>query len=237
VDELAWLGVLRHGQSIGNVAADRAEALGGELVDIDVPDPDVPLSELGVDQATAVGRWLAELPADRRPTLVISSTYRRAAQTAEFAVAQFTPPVPIHLDERIRDRELGILDRLTAAGVTARWPQEQQRRQFLGNFYYRPPGGESWADVALRLRAALTDLRREHAGQRVLLVAHEAVILLLRYIIEELPVQHLLEIARRPLSNTGLTSWQPVDGRLRLAGFDDDSAARELAEPTRQSHV
>ena len=74
------------------------------------------------------------------------------------------------LDERLRDRELGILDRLTSAGVEARFLEEGERRRWLGKFYYRPPGGESWADVVLRLRSLLADLDREHPGQEVLLV-------------------------------------------------------------------
>jgi len=37
--------------------------------------------------------------------------------------------------------------------------QEAARRARLGKLYYRPPGGESWADVALRLRSFLSELR------------------------------------------------------------------------------
>ena len=35
------------------------------------------------------------------------------------------------------------------------YPDEAKRRDLLGKFYYRPPGGESWADVALRIRSVL----------------------------------------------------------------------------------
>ncbi len=67
-------------------------------------------------------------------------------------------------DERLRDRELGILDRLTRLGVKTRYPDEAERRLWLGKLYYRPPGGESWADVALRLRSILDELNTLGTG-------------------------------------------------------------------------
>jgi len=50
-------------------------------------------------------------------------------------------------------RELGIMDLLTTAGLEAKLPEEAARRRWLGNFHHRPPGGESGADLALRVRA------------------------------------------------------------------------------------
>jgi broad specificity phosphatase PhoE len=42
--------------------------------------------------------------------------------------------LPIRVDERLRDRELGVLDLLTMQGVKARFPQEAERRRWLGKF-------------------------------------------------------------------------------------------------------
>ncbi len=237
MEEFAWLGVVRHGQSVGNLAADRAEATAGHFVEVDQPDSEVPLTALGEQQAVAVGHWLAQLPDQELPTVVLSSPYRRARQTAELALAQLGQPLRLGIDERLRDRELGILDRLTSVGVAARLPQEHQRRQFLGKFYYRPPGGESWADVALRLRSLLAELRREHPQGRILLFAHQAVVVLLRYLVEELEVARLLDIAGRPLANAALTSWHRDGERLALVGFDDETLVTRHADPTRQPHV
>ena len=47
--------IVRHGQSAGNVARDAAEAAGLPLIDIAARDVDVPLSELGEQQACALG--------------------------------------------------------------------------------------------------------------------------------------------------------------------------------------
>jgi broad specificity phosphatase PhoE len=243
MNELAWLGVARHGQSAGNVAAQRAEAAGAEMVDLQIRDAEVRLTDTGRAQAGAIGHWMAELPTEERPQVVISSPYRRALETAELAVAAVAagPGAPrLMLDERLRDRELGVLDLLTSKGVTVRMPQEAERKRRLGRLYYRPPGGESWADVALRLRTLLGDLRLEHPGQRVLLVTHESAIFLLRYVIERLTEQQLLDVVTATtLQNASLTSWQGGEGgALRPTAFNwVDHLGSHGVQATRQEQV
>ncbi|MFB9836350.1 histidine phosphatase family protein [Actinoallomurus acaciae] len=215
MSELEWLAMARHGESIGNVAWRTAEAGRREEIDIGLRDPDVPLSDTGRRQAKALGRWLAAMPPDERPTVVYSSPYVRAAETARIALAEIGD-LPIRLDERLRDRENGVLYALTWRGIAARFPDEMARKRLTGKFYYRPPGGESWADVALRLRSALSDIQRDHPGGRVLVVAHDAVVVLTRYIVERLTEQDVLEIERTLVPNASLTLWARKDGELRL---------------------
>ena len=224
MDELAWLGAIRHGESEGNVAAQRAEASGADRVDIDLPDAGVPLTATGREQSAAVGRWLAGLPVHDRPDVVIASPFKRAEQSAAVAVAVASSAgvaLRLLLDERLRDREHGVLEGLTRRGIEATQPGEAARRRRDGHFYYRPPGGESWADVALRLRSALGDLRREYHDQRVLLFTHDAVMLLLRYLIERLTVEHLTGLAATGLDNACLTAWSRTDGGLHLVCHND----------------
>lgn len=219
--ELSWLGVVRHGESVANVAADEAEAAGLDMVDVTERDADVGLSPAGQAQAVALGRWFAELPADRLPDWVVSSPYRRAEQTATIALGEAGREAGVALphivlDERLRDRELGVLDLLTSHGVAVRLPEEAARRRRLGKFYYRPPGGESWADVALRLRSFLGDLRRDRPDARVLLFGHEAVVMLLRYLIDGLTEPDLLDTAGHTTPrNASLTTWVRENGVLR----------------------
>ena len=58
------------------------------------------------------------------------------------------------MDERLREKEFGILDGLTTLGIRNGFPEQADFRKILGKFYHRPPGGESWCDVILRLRSA-----------------------------------------------------------------------------------
>ena len=104
---------------------------------------------------------LSELAGSGGAPVLLCSPYLRAVETARLALGA---EAAVTIDERLRDRELGILDALTARGVDARLPQEAARRRWLGKFYYRPPGGEAWTDVALRLRSFLRAWRRPLAG-------------------------------------------------------------------------
>lgn len=234
--ELSWLGIVRHGESTGNLAAAAAET--GRLEEIDIPerDADVPLSDTGREQASAVGAWLDDLP--DKPDLVVVSPYLRTVQTAEVAL-QDLGDIPVRRDERLRDRELGILDLLTTHGVQTRRPEEAERRERLGKFYYRPPGGESWADVALRLRSLLGDLRRDHDGGRVLLFGHEAVVFLFRYLIEGLTEQELMELAHDgTIANCSVTTWARGDELLEIVDFAKvHHLRREGAQPTHEEEV
>ena len=194
VSGVTQLLLVRHGESEGNVAATLAHQAGAHVIQVPARDADVELSDTGRQQALALGQFLAGFPDESR-VVVWSSPYVRARQTAELAVTTGGWQTPVLIDERLRDRELGILDMLTSLGVEARLPEEAERRRWLGKFYYRPPGGESWADVVLRLRSLLWDLDRRHPGQSVMLVCHDAVILLIRYVLEGLTESELLDIA------------------------------------------
>ncbi|MEU1606941.1 histidine phosphatase family protein [Micromonospora matsumotoense] len=236
--ELAALWIVRHGESTANVAASAAESNGAELIDLTHRDADVPLSDTGEQQARATARWLAGLPADRRPDVAVVSPYLRAMRTAELALAD--TGIPASVDERLRDRELGILDGLTGHGVTRRFPDEAARRHRLGKFYYRPPGGESWTDVALRLRTLLGDLRRDHQGRRVLLFGHDALVFLLRYLVEGLSEAELMGLTREHvIANCSVTGWSAdAAGRLTPDIFNDVTHLHaQGAPPTTEDEI
>src|SRR4051794_20212669 len=219
-----WL--VRHGESVGNVADAQAHEHGAGRLQLDVRDPDVPLSETGCAQAQALGRWLATLPEEQRPTAVLSSPFTRALTTAQLAAEPLE--LPVRTDERLRERDFGAFDGMTGAGIREEYPDEARRRDLLGKFYYRPPGGESWADVALRVRSLLFTEALRHDGERLLLVAHQAVIMVFRYVLEGLTEQELLDVdSRERVATASVTSYETQDGELRLAQFN---AVEHLAE-------
>jgi broad specificity phosphatase PhoE len=208
--ERLW--IVRHGESAGNVARDLADAAGLARIDIAERDVDVPLSPTGREQACALGRWFADLPQDERPEVVLASPYLRARTTADVMreCGGFSPdahrPTP---DERLREKEFGVLDRLTRAGIQTEHPEQAQFRRLLGKFYHRPPGGESWCDVILRLRSALDTLSLHHAGRRVLIVSHQVVVLCLRYLLEEMTEEEILAIDRAgDVANCSVTEYR-----------------------------
>jgi len=184
----ATLWIVRHGQSAGNVARDAAHAAELDRIVLTGRDVDVPLSTLGEQQAAALGHWFSKEGADGRPDILISSPYVRAMQTARLfrSAGGAEPDEPICCDERLREKEFGILDGLTTAGIRKAFPDQSEFRQILGKFYHRPPGGESWCDVILRLRSLMDTVSLHYAGRRVMIFSHQVVVLCLRYIIENL---------------------------------------------------
>jgi broad specificity phosphatase PhoE len=213
-----WL--VRHGESMGNVADGAAHRSGAGRLDLDVRDPDVPLSDTGRGQAEALGRHLTELPDDERPTAVLSSPFARALTTAQLAVAKID--LQVHTDERLRERDFGAFDGMTGAGIRDQFPDEAERRDLLGKFYYRPPGGESWSDVALRVRTLLFTEGFRYDGERLMVVAHQAVIMVFRYVLEGLTEQELLQIdENEQVANASVTRYDATpEGGWELAAFN-----------------
>jgi len=207
--ERMWL--VRHGQSQGNVARDAADEAGLSMIDIELRDVDVPLSDLGFQQAEAAGRWFAALPENERPEVILSSPYVRARQTAEVickAGALAGGPGRTIVDERLREREFGVFDRLTTIGIREKFPEEAEHRRRLGKFYHRPPGGESWADVILRLRSVMNTINLHYSDRRVLVVCHQVVVLCMRYVLEELDEAQILSIDREAdVLNCGICAY------------------------------
>lgn len=206
--------IVRHGESAGNVARDEAHA--SKLTHIDVPlrDVDVPLSDLGVRQAEALGQWFATLDSLERPEVVFASPYLRAMQTGEH-VCRTGGVAPsfsrMIIDERLREKELGVLDGLTSAGVAELLPDQARLRQRLGKFYHRAPGGENWCDVILRLRSAVDRMSLHHSGKNVLIVAHQVVVLCLRYLLEDMTEAEILAVDREgDVANCSVTEYEFV---------------------------
>ncbi len=229
----AALWVVRHGESAGNVARDAAEAEGHERLDLSHRDVDVPLSDLGRRQSEALGRWIADQPPEDQPTVLWTSPYVRAQQTADIALETAGLDLPRVVDERLREREFGVLDGLTRRGITAQFPEESERRAAIGKFYHRPPGGESWTDVLQRLRAVLDDIRLDAQGERVLVMGHQVVVLLTRYVLEGMDEKQVLALdAEAEVVNCAVTTYryEKEAGRLVLDRYNEAAPLEEQDE-------
>lgn len=226
--------LVRHGESCGNLADAEARKRGAERLDLADRDADVELSDTGRRQADAVAAWLDE-HRDQRPDAVLSSPYRRAAETAERATKELD--LELIFDERLRERDLGVFDGLTGAGIRAKYPDEAERRTKLGKFYYQPPSGESWCDVVFRIRTLLSDLRESFDGVNVWLFTHQAVITSFRYVLEGLNEKEVLEIdSTTKLGNASMTRYRRGEGGFALLSYGDTEAvdAAQDVEPTHE---
>ena len=210
--------LVRHGESVGNLADTEARAQGADRLDLPARDADVELSDLGRRQAGSLGAWMAD--AEHLPDVVVASPYARALETARRAVEATS--IDVLLDERLRERDLGRFDGMTGTGIRSAFADEAKRREWVGKFYYKPPAGESWADVVFRVRSLLGDLRHGFEDQRVWMFTHQAVIMSFRYVLEGLTEEALLEIDRTStIPNASMTTYRRGDDGLELESFAD----------------
>jgi broad specificity phosphatase PhoE len=238
-----WL--VRHGESAGNVARDAAEAAGLPLIDIATRDVDVPLSPLGERQSTALGRWFKEMSPKEWPNVVLVSPYTRARETAKLvleAAGIDRDDITYTVDERLREKEFGVFDRLTRVGIQAKYPEQAEARTVLGKFYHRPPGGESWCDVILRLRSVIDTVTRDYRRERVLIIAHQVIVLCFRYLLERMTEEEILAIDHaQEVANCSVTAYEFAPnlgkrGKLALCHFNfvaplEESGAEVTTKP------
>jgi probable phosphoglycerate mutase len=129
---------------------------------------DPPLNATGRAQAGALARALAGVELDA----LVCSDLLRARETAEILSEQLG--LPLTLDARLREVDVGEWAGLTTSEVKLRYPAGYAR--------YRSgsPGweqGESYAQVVERARGAVGSLASGHPGGRVFVVTHAGFLL------------------------------------------------------------
>ncbi|HEX6970524.1 MAG TPA: bifunctional RNase H/acid phosphatase [Micromonosporaceae bacterium] len=127
---------------------------------------DVPLTPKGVEQARAVAVRVAGLAP--QPAVVLTSPLSRCTATAE-AIAGVTGAAVV-VDPDLVECDFGAWEGRTFAEVRAQWPAELD--VWLASTQVAPPGGESFAQIADRLRRFRAKLSEKYRGQAVVVVSH-----------------------------------------------------------------
>jgi broad specificity phosphatase PhoE len=127
--------------------------------------PGVPLSPRGTAQAAALARdW------DEPVRAIWSSPMRRALQTAQPLADRLGLPVRVH--ERLYEFQIGDLHGRTDPASAALVDECFRRWQQGDELDFRPPGGESGAEIVARIRAALLDILAELTDGTAVVVGH-----------------------------------------------------------------
>jgi len=124
---------------------------------------DSPLTARGLLQAGALARRLSNLRVDA----VYSSDLGRALRTAEIIAAACG--VALHVDQGLRERNMGIFQGLTLKEMRDSYPQERAAYEQMG-FEYVIPEGESARQRLERSVRVLTEIAEQHAAERIVAV-------------------------------------------------------------------
>jgi broad specificity phosphatase PhoE len=208
--------IVRHGQSERNVEKDAVrEAPAAHTFGSGLRDMDTQLTETGRRQSRAVGEYLSK---HYEFDAIFCSPYVRTAETAKEIVSKLGRK-PHHVtEERLREIEFGVLDGLTAKGIEAKYPDEHARRKKEGKYYYRPPGGESRPDVALRVQSFLGTLVRDYRQKSILIVTHSVVVLIFRRLLERWGEAEYLDVDReQDVLNCSLAIYDYDQEKKKLA--------------------
>jgi broad specificity phosphatase PhoE len=222
----ALLVVVRHAESIRNQVKKDTVYFADDAarrVVRGTPDHQVELTEAGHEQALQTGRAIR----DRFGAFdcIYTSGYARTEQTAQALLAAYSEQertgLQIETDFYIRERDPGYTYDMTEAEAMAAFPWLGEYWQTFGGFFSRPPGGESLADLAARVDTFLSTLDREHAGQRVLVVAHGGTIRCLRFLLERWEYGKVTQLLRDdPPINCGVTTYRAGAGGLELVDYN-----------------
>ena len=178
---------------------------------------DPPLDEVGRRQARRAAPHLAApLP---EGTLVVSSDLGRAAETA--VALTDVLGVPLRLDPRLREVDMGSWEGLTRQEVAERHPE--QYADWLAGRPITGRGGEDSADVPARALAALRDLPEAPAA---VVVTHGGTSARLIEALLGLGPEHRRVFG--PLANCAWSELAEQSGRWRL--LRHNTAAPELPD-------
>jgi broad specificity phosphatase PhoE len=156
VDRLAnRYSIMRHGQSKANLRGIIVSHVETDAVG------DYGLSDLGREQVLAAVRASTL----SRQTLVYSSDFTRALQSAQLAQEYLQSPAVVPVPA-LRERYFGTWDGTSAGNYQRVWAADEARGTPAGT------GVEPVRDVLDRVTGLIVGLERQHSGRDILLVSH-----------------------------------------------------------------
>ncbi|WP_265458643.1 histidine phosphatase family protein [Enterococcus sp. HY326] len=184
--------LIRHGESLFNQANRSAET--GRFFS---GQSDTPLTEKGQQQA----RELKKLAIFSEVNQIYTSPLSRAYETARLAMGR----QDIILDERLKERSLGILDGKNTKDLP-QWQDFLQTQSLGHSFIDKPPGGENYADVEKRVGEFLRELTKNSAADKIAIFSHFVAIRLMIKLLLNLDEEQTLTLKIKnshPLSFRG----------------------------------
>jgi broad specificity phosphatase PhoE len=187
--------LIRHGQSEGNAAkrlSEQGDDTGYQRLK-DLHTRSYRLSKKGQEQAAITGSWLKEefYTEGKGFDRFITSEYARAMETAALLDL---PNAEWFRNFYLTERSWGDLESCPESEKEEKFG-DALRLRTIEPFFWRPPNGESFAELCLRLDRVLQTLHRECSGMRVVIVCHGEVMRAFRVLLERMPQQEFRDLA------------------------------------------
>lgn len=164
---------------------------------------------------------------------VFSSPLPRAKTTAKKLIEALDRPIPLTIDSRLAEFNLGLMEGMKFSAVADRWPE------VLDNFRHHPDQydptvvkSESFESVINRVGAAVHDYVQQFPNGNIVVVSHGAALNAAINGLLKVPMNHLKD--RGGLSNTSTTILQTTDGKdYQLEKWNDTSYLHKTSvDPT-----
>lgn len=180
--------LVRHGQSEGNLVRKKFEESNDESFFTDeflgLHESQYALTDKGVEQAKKAGEWFKNNNYTAFYRMLVSNNVR-AMQTAAHLEL---PDSSWMIDFNLRERDGGLFNVLTPSQRDKNYP-DQKKFYNTQPFLFRPPQGESIADVCQRIKIVLDTIARECDGKNVIIVCHGHVMRTFRIILERMSLR------------------------------------------------
>jgi len=174
---------------------------------------DIPLDDEGLRQADMLGHAFARVDIDR----VRTSDLMRSVQTAE-PIARYSG-AKLQIDKRLRERSFGSWEGLPFDEFRHRSPSPENMDEL---FTFRPPGGESFKDVWVRLDPVVHELRREEVDTVVVTHGGSCALLLAKLLDAPYPTSRAFRFG-----NAAVVELESrADGMFTLLRYNDTSHLR-----------
>ncbi|MDR3497294.1 MAG: histidine phosphatase family protein [Ancalomicrobiaceae bacterium] len=191
-----WL--IRHGSVVGD-ARDRY-----------IGRTDLPMSRDGEVEIERVAAFLSREPLD----LVLASDLARSRRTAEILADD--RHVPIRVLPALAEIDMGVWEGRLRSDIAHAYPEAWAERG-LDIVGFRPPGGESFADLAARVVPVLQDLAEWGTDLNVAIAGHAGVNRTLLCHLLGMPLDGLFRIAQAH-GSVSLVEWRRAAAVVQLLG-------------------
>ncbi|MFO0659230.1 MAG: histidine phosphatase family protein [Polyangiaceae bacterium] len=181
------------------------------------------LDELGRQQASLVGERLGR--SAQKFVALYSSDLQRAHETASAIAANVG--LAVVTDIRLREVNVGAWSGHSYDEIARQFPEEWAAWK-AGQDVPRG-GGESYQDLAVRIRAVLFEIASVHSEQTTIVVSHGAAIRSFCAMVLGLPAQGIHSFSG--LTNTGIATVELDEQGFRLMGWNDVAHLDHLPHP------